>query len=106
MIKTDNDPNIDDLWHADAEDSSKAYKRIYNDDESIVSVDGNLYEGFKAFVAEVVQYPKNVLGYDVDEVTGVRLDGTMIEVFYKDDGEETSVHFDYKHVNVVTVTNL
>ena len=106
MIKTDDDVNIVDLWHADGEGSSKAYKRIYNDDETIISIDNHLYEGFDAFVAEVVQYPKNVIGFDVDEVTGVRIDGTMIEVFYKDDGEETSMHFDYKHVNVVTVTDL
>ena len=104
MVKTDNDPNVIDLWH---EGDKLPDGRIYNDDETIIKIEDRLYEGYDAFIAEVTDYPKNVFGFDVDKVTGVRIDGLLLEVFYKDrDGKEESIHFGYEHVNVVTLVKL
>ena len=104
MIKTENDPNIIDLWHAG---DKLPDGRLYNDDETIIKIDDRLYEGTDAFIAQIVDYPKNILGSFVEEVTGVRIDGLHIEVFYKDsEGKEDSIHYSYDHVNVTTLVKL
>lgn len=105
MIKTEDNPNVVDLWH---EGQPLPSGRHYNDDETIIKIDNQYYEGFDAFISECYNYPRNVFGFDIERVTGVRLDGTMIEVFYIhfDGDEEDSMHFDYKHINVVSLIKL
>lgn len=100
MIKTDNDPDIIDLW---TEDAPLPKGRPYN--ESVVEVDGALFENLDAFVVSVSDHPNNFMISSTATVTGVRVNGLMIEVFYKEDeeSEEESIFLDYKYKDMGTL---
>ena len=97
MIKTETDPNIIDLW----DDSMPLPAgRLYND-SSILEIDGNLYESHEAFIVSVNTHEKYHLGDSSYTVTGVRVNGLGIEVFYKDEeGVERDLYFDVKYRDV------